>query len=93
MVSGERIGLVGPGGGAAGGVAGGAAGVGSAGGEGGGVAGGCADAASALDRLAQRKEPAVQAHESVTGTLASSYIAGTIYITPSVVAAERGEPR
>ena len=46
-----------------------------------------------VDRLAQRKEPAVQAHESVTGTLAGSYIAGTVYITPSVVAAERGEPR
>ena len=48
---------------------------------------------AAVDRLAQRKEPAVQAHESVTGTLAGSYITGTIYITPSAAAAERGEPR
>ena len=48
---------------------------------------------AAVDRLAQRKEPAVQEHESVTGTLAGSYIAGTIYNTLSVVAMERGEPR
>ena len=46
-----------------------------------------------VDRLAQRTEPAVQSHESVTGVLAGSYIAGTVYITAGGVTTEQGGPR
>jgi hypothetical protein len=39
------------------------------------------DLLSVGDRLTNRRSPAVQSHETLTGPLAGSYITGPIYIT------------